>query len=338
MFYASAYTIFNIPYMSMPAEMTSESHQRSQLMSWRVIAVGLSQILAMFGGPLLVDALGGGATGHAMMALALAPIVILSSVACFALTSNAPFTQPVRTRMPTRTQVYWVVTNRPYLVLISVKLLTLSALSAQAVFPFFFERIMGASNSLLGAYFAVSSVVMIASQPAWLFVSRRLDKRWTYILALLLNVPVSLSWILAAPDDPTALIFVRAIFNGIGVGGALLMGQSMLPDTMEYDYLRTGMRREGIFAGFYTTVEKIAAAAGATIVGILLSAAGYIQSRGVGVVQPESALWAIRLIVACLPAALGFAGAVMMLSYNLSAARLDALREAYGQGPSPTDP
>ena len=39
---ATAYTVFNVPYMSMPAEMVQDPYERSKLMSFRVawIAVG----------------------------------------------------------------------------------------------------------------------------------------------------------------------------------------------------------------------------------------------------------------------------------------------------------
>ena len=40
-------------------------------------------------------------------------------------------------------------------------------------------------------------------------------------------------------------------------GAVLLLGQSLLPDTMEWDYRRTGMRREGMLSAVYTMVEKL---------------------------------------------------------------------------------
>ena len=106
------------------------------------------------------------------------------------------------------------------------------------------------------------------------------------------------------------------------------MGQSLLPDTMEYDHLRTGLRREGIFAGFYTTVEKVAGAVGIALVGAILSAAGYVQSRGIDVVQPESALTAIRLVIALLPAGVSLAALLLLFGYTLSEERLQALRRS----------
>ena len=288
-FYATAYTVFTIPYMAMPAEMTTGSLQRTQLMSWRVAAVGLAQIVALFIGAALVDRFGGGAAGHFNMALAIAPVVLLSSIVCFWMTSDAPFTHRSTTHVPFLAQARSVLSNKPYLILIAVKLLTLTSLSAYAIFPYFFQRIMGVSNAYLGTYFAISSIALIVSQPLWIRLSKRFGKPTTYRIALLASLPVWLSFLVVQAGDPLWTILLRAALTGLCGGGALLMGQSLLPDTMEYDYLRTGLRREGIFAGFYTTVEKVAGAYGIAIVGAILASSGYIQSRFVDTFQPDSA-------------------------------------------------
>lgn len=326
MFYATAYTVFNIPYMAMPAEMTQAPEQRTELMSWRVAAVGVSQIVALFLGAALVDRFGGGAPGHIRMALAISPIVLVSSIICFRLTRGAPFTERSLVHAGFMTQARSVLANRPYLILIGVKLLTLTSLSTYAIFPFFFQRIMGVSNVYLGTYFATSSVMLIVSQPLWIRLSRRFGKAATFRLALLVSLPIWLSWLFVQAGDPLWTILLRGGLIGFVGGGALLMGQSLLPDTMEYDYLSTGLRREGIFAGFYTTVEKIAAAIGIALVGSILAAAGYVQSRGVDTVQPESALLAIRLVIALLPTAVSIGALLLLLAYKLTEADLAALR------------
>ena len=325
-FYATAYTVFTIPYMAMPAEMTSAYHQRTELMSWRVIAVGLSQIIAIFVGTALIDVYGGGSRAYLLMAASIAPVVLLSSFFCFWTTQGAPFTERALVHAPFLAQARSVLSNRPYFILIGVKLLTLTSLSAYAVFPFFFQRILGVSNLYLGIFFATSSIVLIASQPLWIRLSRHFGKTLTYRLALGISVPIFLSWLFAHAGDPEWAILLRGGLMGLAGGGALLMGQALLPDTMEYDYLRTGLRREGVFAGFYTTVEKVAAAAGIALVGSILAAAGYLQSRGSEVAQPASALLAIRMVVAFLPAGMSFAALLLLSAYNLSETKLETLR------------
>ena len=324
-FYAAAYSLFTIPYLSMPAEMTDDYRERSRLMSWRVYAVGAAQIVASVLGPMLLGALGGGQSAYQAMALVFVPIILGSAWIAFAATRDAPFTQRAdHVRYPLGQQVRSVATNRPFLVLILVKFLTLSALGVQAVFAFFFAHVLKLSNSALGTYFLVASLALIASQPAWLWLLRRTgDKRLVFITALALSIPPNLAWLLASPGDPMAYVYLRAAIIGFAGGGAILMGQSMLPDTMEYDFRRTGLRREGVFAGFYTTVEKLAGALGVAFVGAILSASGYVASRGGGGgAQPDSAMHAIYLIMGFLPATISALGILGLLFYNLTETRL----------------
>lgn len=328
MFYATGYTVFNIPYMSMPAEMTSSSIERTEIIGYRVYAVGISQILSMFLGAALVQKLGGGADAYSTMALMLAPIVFISAIVAFRATAGAPFTLRTHVKVPFMVQARSVVSNKPYMLLIVVKLLTLMTLSAQSIFPFFFSNIMHADLIRLGTYFAVLSLAFIFSQPLWSWMSKKYGKGFTYCFSLLVAIPVWLSWLAAGANEPLLLIYLRAALLGILGGGSLLAGQSMLPDTMEYDYLRTGLRREGIFAGFYTTVEKVAGAVGIGLVGFLLSRAGYIESRGAAVVQPQAALDAIHYIIALLPALLSLLGGLLMLGYRLDEKTLVRLRAA----------
>ena len=325
-FYAVAYTVFNIPYLSMPAEMTESYHERSRLMSWRVYAVGLSQIVASVLGPMLIGKLGGGQSAYFWMALVFVPIILGSAWIAFSLTAEAPFTErALHVHYPFAEQVRSVATNKPFLVLIVVKFLTLASLGVQAVFAFYFAHVLKLGNSALGEYFLVSSLAMIVSQPAWLWLLRRLgDKKLVYMIALALSIPPNLTWLLAAPGDPHILIYLRAAIIGISGGGAILMGQSLLPDTMEYDFRRTGLRREGIFAGFYTTVEKLSGALGVAAVGAILSAAGYVATRGGGQGQPASAIHAIYLIMGILPATISLLGIIGLLFYDLTEARLKA--------------
>ena len=184
---------------------------------------------------------------------------------------------------------------------------------------------LGLSDGYLGQFFLVSSLALIISQPGWLWLLRKLgEKRNVYIIALLLSIPAYLSWLAAGPSEPAMLIYLRAAVIGVAGGGAILMGQSLLPDTMEYDYRRTGLRREGIFAGFYTTVEKLSGAIGVAAVGAILSGAGYVAAHGSVAQQPASAIRAIYQIMGFVPATISTLGVIALLFYNLSEAKLKA--------------
>jgi GPH family glycoside/pentoside/hexuronide:cation symporter len=331
-FYATAYSVFNIPYMAMPGEMSGSYHERTELMTWRVYAVGLSTIIATVCGPILLDAFGGGARAYGGMSLVFAPIVIAAGFVTFYGTATAPATTRSLHEYGFVKQMTSAFSNRPFVALIVVKFVTLMSLGLQSIFPFFFQRILGVSNTVLGYYFLCQSVMMLAAATPWRWLSRRIGKKATFMIALALSLPVWISWQFAAHGEPVALIYLRGILLGVCGSGIILMGQSMLPDTMAYDFQRTGLRREGIFAALYTTVEKLSGALGVALVGAILSAFGYIQSRGGQVAQPASALWAIRFIMTWIPTTITLVGMAALSAYSLDENRLTGVHEP------PTDP
>ena len=323
MFYATAYTIFNVPYMAMPGEMTRNYHERTELMRWRVYAVGLAIIIASAIGPKLLGWFGGDAAAYAKMALAFTPIIVLAGVVAFFGTAHAPSTTRTATHAGLIEQVRSAAGNKPFLVLVLVKFITLMSLGVQSIFPFFFQRILGVPNGVLGSYFFWQSAMFLLAPSLWLWCSRRWGKKRTFMAALALSLPVWISWSFAVEGEPLALVYLRGVIIGISGSGVILMGQSMLPDTMEYDFRRTGLRREGVFAALYTTVEKLSGAIGVALVGTLLGAYGYVQSLGQGVEQPASALWAIRFAMAYVPAIITLAGMAALFFYDLDERKLE---------------
>ena len=321
-FYATAYTIFNVPYMAMPGEMTRAYHERTELMRWRVYGVGLAIIIASAIGPKLLDWFGGGAGAYAKMALAFAPIIIAAGVIVFLGTAKAPSTTRTATHFTLREQIASAAGNKPFLFLIAVKFVTLMALGVQSVFPFFFQRILGLPNSVLGSFFFWQYSMFLIAPSLWMWVAARIGKKRTLMIALGVSVPVYLSWAFASAGEPLWLVYGRGVINGVCGSGIILMGQSMLPDTMEHDFRRTGLRREGVFAALYTTVEKLSGAIGVALIGALLGAYGYVQSRGATVVQPASAIWAIRACMAYVPALISVAGMVALIGYDLDERQL----------------
>ena len=315
--YATSYSVFNVPYMAMPGEMTRTYHERTTLMTWRVYGVGLSIMLATFVGPKLLQAFGSGMAAYRDMALVFAPIVVVAGLAAFAGTARAPATERIRQPGNFVGQLMSGLSNRPFAVLMLIKFITLLTLGIQSIFPFFFQRILNVPNGVLGTYFLCQSTMMLATPSAWRWLSRRIGKKRTFMIALAMAVPAWLSWQWAQQGEPLMLVYLRGVAVGASGAGVILIGQSMLPDTMEYDFLRTGLRREGIFAALYTTVEKLSGALGVALVGAILEHYGYVQSRGAAVVQPESALWAIRLIMAWVPAGITVLGMVALGFYGL---------------------
>lgn len=326
--YATAYTVFNVPYLAMPAEMTENFHERAYLMSFRVYGIAGAGYVGYFGAPLIIDQFGGGRAGFEGMAWVMGGAVLVSSLLCFAFTKDAPFKHKTESKsVGFRKQFDLAMQNKPFLWLMLAKLFGLlgQALSNPAKI-LFFPLVLGASLGTFAWYWFAFYTAMFVSQPIWLKLGKTHGKRNVFIAALLITVVANLSWLLATPSDPLVLTYFRGVILGFLGGATLLMGQAMLPDTMEYDRRLTGLRREGVYAGVYTTIEKFAFAFGPALTGIILGAMGYVSSDSGMAAQPDSAVLAVYICAAGLPALTGVLGALSLLGYDLTEEKLKATK------------
>ena len=318
LFYAIAYTAFNVPYMAMPVEMTQNHHERTYLFTFRVYA---SSVAGLFGGalaPALIDYFGGGAFGFAMMSYIMGGLIFVVTLACFFLTANAPVSLHVmKDKQPKLAQMRLALGNKPFVTLLLAKVFIVSGTGiATAAMAFFVTTVLERPLSLLGGQALALTVGVIASQYFWLRVARNIGKRRAFLYAAPVYIILTLSWLLAGPTEPIWIFFARSVLCGFAAGGILLTSQAMLPDTLEHEYELTGVHHEGVLTGFYTTVERGSSAIGVAIAGLCLSLGGYVGSLEAAQ-QPETAIFAIYMCIAVLPAFILSGSIVAIGKYKL---------------------
>lgn len=329
--FAAGYAFFNIPYLAMPPEMSSSPHERTYLISFRVGAIAIGSVFASFVGPMIIEAGGGGVSGHKLMAASVATLVTVASLACFLMTGKARYVaEAKKSEHSLGTQFRLAVQNKPFVTLVLVKLAQLLGAGVTfAITPFLFIQILKSDYPTMGYYFLTYFVAMIVGQPFFVWLCRRYGKKPVYLGVAPVMIAVTLSWLLAGPGDHLFWTLARGAALGFIGGSTLLIIQGMLPDTIRYDSIRSGMNREGVLAGVYTTIEKLAGALSAGVTGIILGAFGYIASTGQDVVQPESAIRAIYM-VASMPAFCMVVSCLFMLRYHLTEEMLMTAEDAAG--------
>ncbi|MGJ8563090.1 MAG: MFS transporter [Alphaproteobacteria bacterium] len=320
LWFSAAYTVFNVPYLAMPAEMTEQYHERSFLMSFRVGGIAVGQLLAIGFGPVLVAMFGGGLEGHAALAWVLAGLVLAAGLISFFSTAKAKFTKRAKRQYSLIEQFQAITQNKPFLTLLGAKFCVLTGTAFfQSAIAFYMTTNLGLSYYALGKLITVMSICGLLSLPFWLKLARHLDKRITAMLSLFIYAAITASWFFINKTDPQWGVYLRGALMGIAGSGLTLMLQSLLPDTIAYDGARTGDNREGIYAGAYTFAEKISYAVGAAITGIFLGLMGYVAgSQGKVVEQSDSALFSIALSSSFIPSVFFFASIVFLYRYKLT--------------------
>lgn len=91
------------------------------------------------------------------------------------------------------------------------------------------------------------------------------------------------------------------VLAGIGVGAAILIPWSMLPDVIELDELRTGLRREGLYYSIFVVIQQMGIAGALAFSSYLLGVSGYVaphDQKDGGDTQPQKVSFSSILIVA----------------------------------------
>src|SRR5918995_6193277 len=86
---ASAYAFFQVPYVAMPAEITTSYDERTRLMTWRVAILAFTIMLAGATAPIIRDAVGG-RDGYRVMGVVMATVILVGVVAAWWGTRPAP--------------------------------------------------------------------------------------------------------------------------------------------------------------------------------------------------------------------------------------------------------
>lgn len=313
---ALGYTLFNVPYLAMPAEMTASPQERTALLSFRVAFVAIGGALVGFA-PKVAASLGGDRPAWAVTGAMLGALVLVAMLTAFRASARARAT--IAAPGGDRESLFVVLANRPFVMLLLAKTFQLVGLAAmQASILFFIVQVLGVSEGVVGVYVVVTTIAMLASMPLWVMLGKRHRKRDLFIAACLGYALVKLSFLLAAPGEPAFLIHLRGALGGLLTGGVLLMGQSILPDAIDWDCRRSGVRREGLYAGAYSLVEKSAMALGPLLVGLILQGFGFDpQAAKAGIVQTEVAVTGVYLGAAVLPALLYALSTVPLLFYRI---------------------
>lgn len=327
--YSTGYSLFNVPYLALPAEITRGSAERLKLISFRTAFIGIGQLTALALSAWLIDLGGGGNSGYRLMGAIMAGLALVTMIGSWWGTREAIIDDAGRApHRLSRADFKTLLANRPLFILLGAKLCQYVSFGVlMPITLLFILNIMRLGYAGMIHLSVVQNVTVFASMWAWTRIGRRIGKRNAYLLAQAIMIPAVITWYWADATTGYPGIWWRGIMFGFASGGALLMSTSMLPDTIEYDRLKNGVERGGVFASLYSVNEKIGFAIGAAVLGFGLSAAGYISTTdGALVVQSAQTVNALYAIKATVPALMLAMGAALLFFYNLDETKLEALR------------
>lgn len=322
---STAYSLFDVPYSSMVAEFTADYRERTNLVGYKEIAARIGILIAVVVSPMVFTSQVDLAAGFRLLGMIGGAFITITGLIAFFATRDAPRHPATTQPFSLKDEFKAILENRPFRILWLTFLAQNIAIGASATtVVYLITIVMKADATVVGPLIATGSLVGVFVTPLWTLVARRLGKRGGYFAALAIVTVMSLP-ALFIPPSMYALLFAVLLIAGIGDAGTQLLSGSMVPDTVEVDEQRTGLRREGAIFGAWIFCRKLGMAAGAFLVSIGLSLFGFVGGAA-GAEQSPLALTGIRIIYCLLPFALYLVAMLLLLRYDLSETRFNALK------------
>jgi len=311
----TAYTVVNIPYSSLTPELTKDYHERSSLNGFRFGFAVIGTILGAGAVLPLVGIFGADrSSGFSFMGAILGFLMAASTLVTF-----FSVHEPDHSHEPKPTEKFFptflaVFRNKPYVILLLTYALNLTALNfVQGILVYYFKYIYRdeALTTLAMILLLVTAMVCI---PVSVKVSKRIGKKRTYQICFAILASACLVIYFLGHRLGSGFFLAMMVYAGIGIGFGYVAPWAMVPDTIEFDAVRTGNRKEGAFYGMWTFTSKVGTSLAIALTGLILGAAGYAANLPE---QGASALAAIRLIIGPIPAIVFVAATILIERYPI---------------------
>lgn len=316
---ASAYAFFQVPYVSMPAEMTTSYDERTRLMTWRVAILAFTILLAGATAPLIRDA-AGGRDGYRLMGVAMAVVILVGVLAAYRGTRHAPLGTVQPGAGTLRDQLRVVAGARDFRLLLTTFVIQALAVGCVLAGVDYLAEDVLDSKGAVTVLFACFVGPALLLTPIWSSIGQRIGKKKGFVASSLFLAVGSL---VAALADvaPFGVLIGAVVLMGVGYAGCQVFPMAMMPDAAAIDARRTGSNRVGVYTGVWTAGETFGLALGPAVFAVVLQVGGY--RSGSGAVQPDSAVTAIVLGFALLPALLVLISLWWLARYRLEADVVD---------------
>ncbi|WP_151526086.1 MFS transporter [Serinicoccus kebangsaanensis] len=300
----TSFSCFQVPYIALPADLTSDYAERTRVLAWRIATLALAILLVGAGGPAIRDAAGGGHAGYLWMALGIAVLLLAGMLATIVGTrrhlSGTTGTQATTALSGYRAGLVVWREEQAYRTLLTVFVLQALATGVMlAAAQYVATYTLGDQAALTFLFVALVAPALLV-MPLWTRYAAGRGKP-AALRAASLVFAAATACLAGLVWAPGWWVYLAVGVAGVAYAGMQLFLLAMLPDVIS----AAGRERGGAMSGLWTAGETTGLALGPVVMLVLLGLTGFRSSTaGEQLTQPEAASTAIVLAFSLLPAAL----------------------------------
>lgn len=265
----TAWTLTNVPYYALTAELTDDYDERASLTAFRMVIGVPAYIVGAALTPVLVALFATKRTGYGAVGVIYGILgAVVLWVAAAGLKERKVISEAKSAASPLASLLA-TLKNRPFVRLIVAYLVANVAFSlVKTLLAYFLTYQLGMEGQVPLVMLLLLLFVGLFLFP-WNKVSDRWNKGPAYALGLAIGgLAVAATFVL--PQGPTPWVYLIAVVAGIGFSANWVFPWVMVPDVVEYDRLRTGEYRGGMYYGVWGLALKLSEALGITASGWVL--------------------------------------------------------------------
>lgn len=306
----TACNLFEIPHGALGMEMSKDYHERTRLFSAKsflgnLFAMGTPWLIFLSEKEFFRGSSGDLIDGMRYVSLFIAAILIPLSYWWF-VTLREPGYEAAKERPQSH---FWsdmatAVSNRPFIYLVTAIFTLAMGFNFVSLFNYYITifYLYGGDASeateLLGwggTTWAITGLIAVFPLN---WISKRIGKRYTLILAIGLMCAAQLSKIVCYDPNYPYLVLIPTVLLSAGMLMFFTLGASMVGDVCDEDELNTGSRREGTYYSVYWWFIKMGSAFASFVTGALLLYTQFDEKQNVVVESLVNSTAAFGNIVA----------------------------------------
>lgn len=326
------YTAINVPYSALMGVMTPSNEERTVLSSFRFVAAFVGGLIVQSTLLYLVKYFGNGneAMGWQWAVGFLGGLAFILFAITFFTTRERVF-PPKEQKSDFKQDLKDLFANKPWLLIAGATIFQLTFIVVRSGsiayymryyveaqdFSFFGSVTHLSVEFLTSSFMSSGSVAAIIGAILTKWVTKKLDKRNTYVGFLAISSSLTIVFYFFEPNSLVPM-FIFNILLSFFFGSVSVLQWAMYTDTADYSEWKNGRRATGLIMAASLFALKLGLTLGGAIIGWILAYYGFVANEA----QSAEALNGILILMSFLPAIIGLCGAGLMMLYPLTNTKL----------------
>ena len=295
----TCFTLVSVPFSSLTPRITSDSQERTNLTGFRMLGAQTgTNLMALLAFPIIFWV---GGEDESMGFIVLASIAGITAILIHSITfitvkepDNDQGIERVGGSLADAARA--IGKNKPFWLVFSATLIVGITTIFFGNNLIYYTKYALDLHEHQGTILFTSGIVAFLSIPIWWIISNRLGKKITWLISSTITLSSLILFYFYDIKTLNELLFLVA-FIGFGSGAGGILFWSMLPDTIEYGEVHTGVRSESSLYGFMTFAQKGSIAIAVLILGWVLDAIGYQANQAMSLTTIDN----MKIIMTLIP-------------------------------------